>query len=114
VHGFIERDEHVALDVVTAARTAFAGCFRHKLIVEAVAGSTTEILLEEVTEAGAAKMELLIGTGTGMRRGLLLPVCAEAIVFLSFAVSGWYWRASLRKAFLMSSALASRGTPRMA
>ena len=141
VHGFLQRDEDVALDVAALALAGGGGplaAFR-----ESVAAATAEELLEEVAEAGAAEVELVAaagrcGTAPAVARlagcpsrlpswsyffrfsgslstslASLISLNFSSAVFLSLATSGWCLRASLRNAFLMSAQLASRGTPRM-
>ena len=91
VHGFFEGDEDVAFDIgATAGAIAWTGW---GLGVTVVAGSG-EVLLEEVAEAGAREMEVLVlgFRAAGMpclRRvrlvgGGVLPAGTELVVFAAF------------------------------
>jgi hypothetical protein len=91
VHGFFEGDEDVAFDIrATAGAIAWAGW---GLGVAVMAGPG-EVLLEEVAEAGAGEVEVLVlgfrAAGLpGLRRVRLvgsgvLPVGAELVVLAAF------------------------------
>lgn len=91
VHGFFESDEDVAFDIgATAGAIAWTGW---GLGVTVVAG-TSEVLLEEVAEAGAGEVEVLVlgfrAAGLpGLRRvrlvgGGVLPAGAELVVLAAF------------------------------
>src|ERR1019366_3462939 len=104
VHGLFERDHDVALDVASAfgrillVKTGVPAETRAAAL--ASAGPRPEHLFEEVTEPGAAKMELeLPGAGAGAPKAARtrrrspsrrwtevrarFPVCAQLVVFVA-------------------------------
>ena len=95
-HGFFEGDHDVALDVFPAFAQIIRCAARAKAAGAPARG--TEKLLEEIAEAGAAKMKLLVSaarpapaptagetfpTGRRAEFGALLPVRTEFVVFLA-------------------------------
>ena len=83
VHGFLESDEDITLDVAALACPRAAGC---GVLRESIAAGTAEVLLEKIAETGAAEVEFPPGAGCVSRLppGLgVLPIRAECIIFFA-------------------------------